>query len=190
MKRSYEAIVIGVSSGGMPALKTLLPALPADFPVPLIVVQHTGAYSGNYWIHILDGLCKLSVKEADEKEYIVPGTVYAAPPGYHLLIETDRSFSLSISEKINYARPSVDVLFESAADVYSDRLIGLILSGANHDGAAGLKRIKQLGGLAIVQNPSDAESPMMPASAIAAVVPDYILPLRGIADLLQKLTMN
>jgi two-component system, chemotaxis family, protein-glutamate methylesterase/glutaminase len=183
----YEAIVIGASSGGLNALKMVLRGLPADFPVPVIVVQHIGHSPDNYWIRALNNLCALTVKEADEKDEIEPGYVYTAPAGYHLLIESDRTFSLSTDERVNYARPSIDVLFESAARVYKNKLIGIVLTGANNDGAKGLKKIKKEGGLAIVQDPESAESPSMPRAALKATPVDHVLPLEKITELLPEI---
>ena len=183
----YEAIVIGVSSGGMNALKFLFSALPVDFSIPIIIVQHIGPHSDNQWIKLLNNNSKLSIKEADEKEKIENGKVYIAPPNYHLLIEKDKTFSLTIDERVNYSRPSIDVLFESAAEVYKNKLIGVILTGSNNDGTNGLKRIKEYGGLTIVQDPATAESSYMPASAIAVVQINYILSLEDIMKLLIKI---
>lgn len=180
----YKAIVIGVSSGGLNILKILLPALPADFCLPIIIVQHVGAHSKNYWIDLLNGMCKLTIKEADEKEIITKGNVYIAPANYHLLVEKDHTLSLSTEQKVNFARPSIDVLFESAAEAYKDKLIGIILTGSNNDGANGLKKVKEGGGLTIVQDPHTAESSYMPASAIAAISPDYILSIEKMINLL------
>ena len=176
----YEAIVIGVSSGGLKALKLIFSALPSDFTVPIIVVQHIGPRSENSWITLLKDNCNIPIKEADEKEKIGTGNIYIAPSNYHLLIEQDKTFSLTIDERVNFARPSIDVLFESAADVYREKLIGIILTGSNNDGTNGLKRIKEYGGLTIVQDPATAESSYMPASAIAVVQMDYILTLENI----------
>ncbi len=185
---TYRAIVIGISTGGMRALKMLLPSLPLGYNFPVIVVQHIGSYSDGAWIDILNNLSPLIIKEADEKEKIEKGHVYIAPPNYHLLIEQDKTFSLTIEERVNYARPSVDVLFESAAQVYKDGLIGIILTGANNDGAAGLKKIKEFGGLTIVEDPQTAEASAMPMSAIASTSPNFILPLEGIINLLIDLS--
>jgi two-component system chemotaxis response regulator CheB len=182
--KKYEAIVIGVSAGGINALKSILYKLPGNFPYPVIIVQHLSANSDSAWITILDNNCKLKIKEADEKEQIEKGTVYIAPPNYHLLIEKNKTFSLTVDERVNFARPSIDVLFETAAEAYKDRLIGIILTGSSNDGTAGLKKIKEMGGLTIAQDPSTAESSYMPASAIASVPVDHILPLNGILDLL------
>jgi two-component system chemotaxis response regulator CheB len=183
----YEAIVIGLSSGGLKALKFIFSALPANFSLPIIIVQHISPRSDNQWITLLNDKSNLNIKEADEKEKIEKGNVYIAPPNYHLMIERNKTFSLTIDERVNYARPSIDVLFESAAEAYKNKLIGVILTGSNSDGANGIKRIKEYGGLAIIQNPETAESSYMPASAIAAIQPDSILALEDIAVLLIKL---
>ena len=180
----YQAIVIGVSSGGMSALKIIFSALPANFALPIIVVQHVGPRSDGKWIDLLNAKSLLTIKEADEKETVEKGTIYFAPSNYHLLIEKDKTFSLSVEERVNFARPSIDVLFESAAEAYKTALIGVILTGANHDGAQGLKLIKEFGGLAIVQNPETAETGYMPRAAIAAVAPDFIGSLIDIAQYL------
>ena len=184
IKVRYEAIVIGVSSGGMNAMKLLFSLLPKEFSIPIIIVQHIGSHSENIWIRFLNDKSNLEIKEADEKEEIETGKVYVAPANYHLMIERNKTFSLSIDDRVNYARPSIDVLFESAAEAYKDKLIGIILTGSNNDGATGLKRIKEGGGLTIVQDPETAESYFMPASAIAAILPDYILSLEEIIKLL------
>ncbi len=175
-----NAIVIGVSWGGMQALKEILPSFPKDFSIPVIVVQHLGANSNSAWIEILDEMSSIKVKEADEKEKICAGTAYIAPANYHLMIERDETFSLSIDERVNHSRPSIDVLFECAAEVYGQNLIGVILSGLNHDGASGLRQVKKKGGIAIVQDPTTVEAGEMPRSAIAATKIDYILPLQKI----------
>jgi len=186
----YEAIVIGVSSGGMTALKFIFSALPAGFSIAIIIVQHISAHSDNEWIKLLNNKSNVTVKEADEKEKIVSGTSYIAPANYHLLIENNKTFSLTIDERVNFARPSIDVLFESAAEAYKDKLIGIVLTGSNNDGTKGIKRIKELGGMVIIQDPKTAESSIMPASAIAVVQPDYILSLEKIVQLLIKLAQT
>ncbi|MFE3868849.1 chemotaxis protein CheB [Flavobacterium sp. LS2P90] len=183
----YEAIVIGVSSGGMNALKIISLALPIDFKIPIIIVQHVGAHSDSLWIPLLNEKSNLHIKEADEKEKIEKGTIYIAPPNYHLLIENDKTFSLTIDERVNFARPSIDVLFESAAEVYRKKLIGIVLTGANNDGTNGIIRIKECDGLTIIQDPKTAEAPYMPKSAIDAIEADYILALEDIVELLIKI---
>lgn len=180
----YKAVVIGASAGGLGAIKTIVSVLPADFQLPIAVVQHLSPLTDNYWITIVDKCSALAVKEADEKESIRSGVVYIAPPNYHMLIERDETISLNVDMKVNYARPAIDPLFESAADAYREHLIGIVLTGSNSDGALGLRRIKEYGGLAIVQAPETAESSYMPMAAIEAVEVDYILPLEEIADLL------
>ena len=183
----YEAIVIGVSSGGMNAMKVIFSYLPRNFKIPVIIVQHISARSDKKWITILNDTFKINIKEADEKEKIEQGTVYIAPPNYHLLIERNKTFSLTIDERVNFARPSIDVLFESAADAYKDKLIGVVLTGSNNDGAKGIRTINEFGGLTIIQDPKTAESAYMPEAAISAIKPDYILPLKDIAQMLVKL---
>ncbi|MBW2202531.1 MAG: chemotaxis protein CheB [Deltaproteobacteria bacterium] len=187
----FECIVIGVSAGGMDALLKILPILPADFPLPVVVVQHLDPHStDSYFAQYFNERCPIEVREANEREPVMVGNVYFAPPNYHLLIENDKTFSLSSDDKINFSRPSIDVLFESAADVYGQALVGLILTGASSDGAIGLKRIKENGGLTIVQDPKTAESNLMPLSAIQASPVDHILSLQDIPNLLQELVME
>lgn len=182
--RNYAAVVIGVSAGGMKALDTILPRLPADFKLPVIVVSHRHRNSDDYLEQHMNELCALPVKQADEKEKIIPGVIYFAPPNYHLLVEDDRTFSLSVDAPVNYARPSIDVLFESALAVFGAGLVGIVLTGANNDGSRGLKKIKQAGGLTIAQDPACAEVPHMPRAAIAAAGPDLVLSLEKIGELL------
>lgn len=176
--------MIGLSSGGMEAMKKLFSRLPEDFRMPIVIVQHISPLSNSEWISILNKKCALNLKEADEKEAIEPGIVYIAPPNYHLLIEKDKTFSLSTDERVSYARPSIDVLFETACEAYRERLIGIILTGSNHDGTAGLKCVKKSGGLCIAQDPNDAFSSYMPATAVKEVGPDHVLKLDDIIDLL------
>jgi two-component system chemotaxis response regulator CheB len=183
----FDAVVIGVSAGGMQALKTLLSALPASFRLPIAIVRHVEAQSDAYLAQYLDRACAVTVKEAGDKESLQPGTAYLAPAGYHLLIEPDRSFSLSVDEKVNYCRPAIDLLFASAADAYGESLIGIVLTGANADGAKGLKAIKLHGGRTIAQNPQTAQSPRMPQAAIAATSVDHIADLESIAPILLRL---
>ncbi|MBN1139071.1 MAG: chemotaxis protein CheB [Anaerolineae bacterium] len=173
----HQVVVIGVSAGGMAALEELLPAFPATYPWPIVVVQHLHPVQDTSFIQRLNEKSALTVKEADEKEPLEAGHAYFAPPNYHLMIEDDRTFALSVDEKVNYARPAIDVLFESAADVYGDGVIGVILTGANEDGAQGLRMIKARGGVAIVQDPKTAQVPLMPQAAIAAIQVDHVLTL-------------
>ncbi len=184
----YQAVVIGASAGGTNTLQKILPALPPSFSLPIIIAQHLHPQqAGAALLYYCEG-CTLNVKDADEKEAIRSGFVYFAPPNYHLLIENDHTFSLSVDEKVNYTRPSVDVLFESAADAYGAALIGIILSGGNQDGAAGLLRIRERGGLTIVQDPREAEVDYMPQAAIEHARPTHILAASEISRLLCSLT--
>lgn len=185
-----EAVVIGVSAGGLSALKLLLPALPASFPLPLAIVQHVGGHSDGFLADFLDRLSLIRVKEAEDKEPLCPGAAYLAPPGYHLLVERDRSVGLSVDARVNHCCPAIDVLFESAAEAYGPKLIGVILTGANGDGALGLKAVRRQGGIAIVQDPRDAQSPIMPRAALAATPADHVLPLDRIAPLLLRLALG
>ncbi len=188
MAARYEIIVMGTSAGGMGALSELLPAFPASYPLPIAIVQHVHPWQDDYFIEHYAHRCAMTVKEASEKEPIRPGFVYLAPPNYHLLIEEDHTFSLSVDERVNYARPSIDVLFDSAVDVYGPAVVGVVLTGANNDGAQGLRRIKARGGLAMVQDPNTAESSYMPKAAIEATPVDYVVPLAKMAALLLEVT--
>jgi len=187
MMRTYEAIVAGVSSGGFDALHAILPALPANLRVPVIVVQHQLDGSDEYLPNSLDEKSALAVKPADDGEPLEPGVVYIAPPAFHLMVENDRCLSLSTDERVCYARPSVDVLFETAAEAFQERLIAMVLTGANADGSEGLRKVKSLGGTAIVQNPKNAFMDTMPRAALKAVDPDFIVDLDDIPALLTKL---
>ena len=183
----YRCISIGVSAGGMEALSIIIPGLPASFPVPVVVIQHISPHSDNYMTRHLDNISAIKVKEVDEKEKIKPGIVYTAPPNYHVLLEEDETFSLSVEERVNFARPSIDVFFQSAADVYGPHLVGVVLTGANNDGSQGLKMIKEKGGLTIVQDPDTADVDGMPRAAIAATKIDHILTLEQICPFLLQL---
>ena len=189
-QQPYRAVAVGVSMGGVEALRILLSGLPADFPLPLLIVHHISAAPGSNLATILNEHSALLVKEADTDEAVTPGTAYLAPPNYHLLVERDETLALSVDPPVNFARPSVDVLFSSAADAFGSGLIGVILTGAGADGSQGLKMVKERGGLAIVQDPAEAEANGMPRSALAAVQADYVLPLRGIGPLLCRLAVQ
>ena len=164
----FSAVVIGSSAGGMRAVTAVLSKLPVSFAPTIAIVQHIDDRSDGFLSEYLNRASAIAVKEAEDKEPLRPGTAYVAPPGYHLLIEPGGIFSLSIDERVNFVRPAADVLFESAADVFGDGLIGVVLTGANADGAHGLKHIKKRGGFAIVQNPKTAESKCMPEAALAS----------------------
>lgn len=187
--RKYELIVIGCSMGGMHALKTIFGTLPEEFPVPIAVVQHRYRTSNEGLPDFLRRNTGLRVVDTTDKEWIKPGTVYLAPANYHLLVERGE-LSLSVDEAVAYSRPSIDVLFESAADAYGAAVIGVVLTGANADGARGAARIKSRGGFVIAQDPATAESPAMPRAAIEAARVDRILPLDRIGSFLVELCRN
>jgi two-component system chemotaxis response regulator CheB len=188
MTAIYQVVVIGASAGGSSALLQILPALPANYPLPIVIVQHLHPLQESTALLYRGSGSALTLKEADEKDVLQSGFVYFAPPNYHLLIEDDKTISLSIDPKINYTRPSIDVLFESAVDAFGSGVIGVLLSGANQDGANGLLRIKLRGGMTIVQDPEEAEVGYMPKSAIDLVKPTHILKAVEIAPLLSKLS--
>ncbi|MCW3119991.1 MAG: cheB [Chitinophagaceae bacterium] len=186
LQEKYQAIVIGTSAGGLSALSGILEKLPAGYPIPMIIVQHRSKDQRDLLEQVLQSKCKIRVKQADEKERIESGFVYIAPPDYHLLIESDRTFSLSSDQQVHFSRPSIDVLFESAAIVFKHSLIGIILTGANNDGAAGIVEIKKYGGLTIAQDPAEAQFPFMPEAAIKTEKVKYVWTLSGILDFLLK----
>jgi len=185
--RALAAIVIGASAGGVHALLEILGKLPAGFSLPLIVALHLPEDRKSQLATIFQHRLSIPVREAADKEVIVPGTLYFAGPGYHLSVEMDRSFSLSCEAPVNHARPSIDFLMESAADAYGPALAGILLTGANDDGAAGLARIGELGGLTIVQDPVQAEARAMPEAALRRMQPDHVLSLGAIHTLLLEL---
>jgi two-component system chemotaxis response regulator CheB len=185
--RRVEAVVIGASAGGFEALMGVLAGLPPRYPIPLAAVLHLPEHHESRLPELFGHRLALQVREARDKEPLQAGVLYFAPSGYHLLVETDRTFSLSCEDRVNYARPSIDVLFETAADAYGKSLAGILLTGANSDGADGLAGMKVAGGLTIVQDPASAEVPTMPEAAIRRMAPDLILPLAEIHSLLCKL---
>ena len=188
--RRFEAVVIGGSAGGVDALVALLPALPAGFTLSVFCILHVPGNRDSRLAELFDERLPMPVKEAADKEEIAPGTVYFAGAGYHLSVERDRTFSLSCEPPVHFARPAIDVLMESSADVYGPALAGILLTGANHDGADGMARIRARGGFTVVQDPADAQVPTMPLSAIHRCEPSLILPLARIHALLPMLEMN
>ena len=184
---ALEIIVIGTSRGGLKALQELLPELDNTFQVPIVIVQHRGKESETGLCEFLSNYSALPISEPDDKEPIMPGHIYLAPRDYHLLIE-NRSFALSIDPPIGFARPSIDLLFECAADEYGQDVTGVILTGRNRDGARGLAAINRRGGFTIVQDPESAEFREMPDAAIAQTEVDWILPLKDIANRLVELS--
>ncbi|WP_438479560.1 chemotaxis protein CheB [Oleiharenicola lentus] len=182
-----ECVVIGGSAGAIDALMKILPALPRGYPLPVLVVVHLQPTERSLLSEIFSQRCALPVKEAEDKEPIIAGTIYFAPPDYHLLVEADHTLSLSSDEPIYFSRPAIDVLFESAADAYGSALRAVILTGASSDGAAGLRTVQRLGGLGFVQRPDTAEATMMPQSALDACPSAQSLKLPQIASVLAVL---
>lgn len=170
-----DALVIGGSAGSLEVLLKILPGLSSTLPFPIIIVLHRKSGKDNILPDLLGAKTKLRVKELEEKEKIESSTIYVAPPDYHLLFENDKSFALDSSEKVNFSRPSIDVSYESASDVFGRNLAALLLSGANSDGSAGLKYIKKTGGLVMVQAPETAVVSFMPEAALELVQPDAVL---------------
>ena len=185
LRGRIDAMVIGASAGGVQALSILLPALPTTLSAAVFIVLHLPRDKPSVLAEIFRRKCALPVFEAEDKLPVVPGHVYVAPANYHMLIDPGPQVALSADDPVHHSRPSIDVLFESAADVYKDRLLGVILTGANEDGAAGLARVKDAGGITIVQSPETAQAPLMVKAALALRPADWVLPLEDIAALLQ-----
>jgi two-component system chemotaxis response regulator CheB len=179
-----DAVVIGASAGGVEALSVLLPAIPSDYRGAVLVVLHLPREQPSLLVNIFGPKCALPVREAEDKETVTPGTIYFAPPDYHLLVDRGPQLALSMDDPVNFSRPSIDVLFESAADVYGTRLLGIILTGASRDGAAGLEAVSRAGGMTCVQDPSTAYASLMVESALRRVRAQHILGLSGLAELL------
>jgi two-component system chemotaxis response regulator CheB len=186
LRGNIDAIAIGASMGGVEALGQLLPALASDASVAVFVVLHLPRDRPSLLVDIFAPLCGLAVQEAEDKAPVQPGTLYFAPPDYHLLIDKGPSLLLSVDEPVLFARPSIDVLFESAADIYGARLLGIVLTGANADGAAGLKAIHDAGGVTIVQDPQSAAAALMPEAARQGHAVDAVLSLDELSRLLQQ----
>ena len=183
---AYELVVIGTSWGGLHALRRVLGGLPAKFDVPVVVVQHRHRDSDHLLVSLLQDHTSLQVNEVEDKTELVPGGVYVAPAEYHVLVEVGH-LALSTEEPVRFSRPSIDVTFESAADAYGSRTIGVVMTGANDDGARGLKRIADRGGAAIVQDPATAESAVMPAAALKLVPDAKVATIEEIGGIIGKL---
>jgi two-component system chemotaxis response regulator CheB len=184
------AVAIGTSAGGIDALGQILPALPANLRVPIFVVLHLPRERPSLLVEIFQPKCAVRLCEAGDKQRVEGGVVYFAPPDYHLLIDEGPQLALSADDPVGFSRPSVDVLFESAVDVYGSGLLGVLLTGASADGAEGLLAVHNAGGLTIVQAPADAQVPTMVESALERMVPDWQLPLPEIAESLSGLTLQ
>jgi len=182
-----RAVAIGASAGGVQALCELLPALSAESRAAVLVVLHLPRDRPSLLVDVFSQKCELEVREAEDQEPVRPGTVYFAPSNYHLLVDAGPQLALSADDLVNHSRPSIDVLFESAAQVYREHLLGIILSGANEDGAEGLAAVHDAGGLTVVQEPQTAQSSAMILSALERRPADLVLDLAGIAELLKRL---
>src|ERR1700693_5599645 len=184
---SYSIVGVGSSWGGLAAMSTLLSALPADFSLPIVVVQHRSSDSDRLLAELLQDVTDLRVSEVEDKDPLAPGTVYIAPANYHLLID-DGFLSLTLEEPVRFSRPSIDVMLTSAADMYGSGTLGVVLTGANEDGARGLSDIVKRGGSALVQDPRTAEIAIMPSAALKAVPSAEVLPLEALGPRLIKLS--
>ena len=189
MTSRYSVVAIGTSWGGLAAMTKLLGALPADFNIPIVIVQHRSKDSERLLAHLLQDATDLNVCEIEDKDTLQAGTVHLAPANYHVMVE-EGYFSLTIEEPVRFSRPSIDVTFTSAADTYGAKAIGVVLTGANEDGSRGLKDIATRGGRALVQDPKTAEIPVMPQAAINAVPSAEVLKLDAIAPRLIALSQE
>jgi two-component system chemotaxis response regulator CheB len=187
LRGRVDAVVIGASAGGIEALGVLLPALSSELHPPIFIVLHLPREKSSVLAGIFARKCAVPVREAEDKEVVAPGTVYFAPNDYHLLLDQGPQLALSADDPVHHSRPSIDVLFESATDVYQDRLLGIILTGANEDGASGLAAIHDAGGVTVVQRPDTARAPQMALSALKLRPADCVLTLGEIAGMLQTL---
>lgn len=190
MANTYKMVVIGTSAGGIDALKLLFNYLKAEFKLPILVVQHLEPTSSSYLPRILSEAAARDCFEVEDKMMIETNCVYTPAPNYHMLFEKDWTISLTVDQRVSYARPSVDVLFETAADAVKDELIGIILTGANADGAKGIKRIQDLGGYTMVQEPRSAYASEMPRAALKCIKPNEVLDIKGIANKLNELVKS
>lgn len=182
-----EALIIGGSAGSLDVLLEIFPALDAELNFPIILVTHRKSGNESLLSDLLQSRTKLKVAEVEEKEKLLPGKVYIAPADYHLLIEEDKTFSLDYSEKINYSRPSIDVTFQSAAEVFKTKLVCVLLSGSNADGVEGLKVVNNFGGKVVIQNPDTAMMPFMPAQAVLNVKDGLVLDSAEMAEYINEL---
>lgn len=185
--RPLDGIVIGASAGGVEVLGRLLPALPATLAAAVFVVLHQPPDRPSVLVDIFRDRCAVKVCEAEDKQPVQAGTVYFAPPNYHLLVESGPRIALSVDDLVQFSRPSIDVLFQSAADAYGERLLAILLTGWNEDGAAGIKAVHAAGGITVVQDPDTAEAAAMPRAAIRQVQPHFVLDTAAIEQLLRGL---
>ncbi|MET4574686.1 two-component system chemotaxis response regulator CheB [Stenotrophomonas rhizophila] len=183
----FEVIVVGASAGGVSALQQLLAALPADLPMPVLVVLHLPRDRPSRIADLLGLRCPLAVREAEDKQPLAPGTVTFAPPDYHLLVESRSTLALSVDAPVLFSRPAIDPLFESAAEVFGSGVLAILLTGASNDGSAGVAAVRSAGGQAWIQSPDDAYSPIMPAAALAHAGADAVLTLTSLCSRMKGL---
>lgn len=183
----FELIVVGASAGGVSALQQLLAALPADLPMPMLVVLHLPRDRPSRIADLLDVRCPLPVLQAEDKQPLAPGTVTFAPPDYHLLVESRSTLALSVDAPVLFSRPAIDPLFESAAEVFGSGVLAILLTGASNDGSAGVAAVRNAGGQAWIQCPDDAYSPIMPAAALAHAGADAVLTLTSLCSRMKGL---
>jgi len=185
---SYKALMIGGSAGSFQVIVYILSHLPEGFPMPIFLSLHRLKHVRNGFVESLSIKSKIKILEPNDKEVTKPGVAYLAPANYHMLIDIDRRISLSTSRQVNHSRPSIDLSFQTAAEAYRSNLLGVILSGANKDGAYGLKRVAECGGYTIVQDPETSQISTMPKSALNLLTPDKILDVEGISNFINKLS--
>lgn len=188
--RRPEVVVIGASAGGLAALEKILESLSPEIITPILICQHLGPDSGDSVMKLLKKHSVIELLEPNDKELILDSHIYIAPANYHMVVEVDRSISVTIGPKVNYCRPSIDVLFDSASEAFLGKTLGILLTGANSDGSEGFKSIKSAGGVTIAQDPEDAEVETMPMSAIKRGLVDIILPLDKIIELLNRVLVE
>jgi two-component system chemotaxis response regulator CheB len=184
---SCKTIVIGGSAGSLSVVLRIIPLLRKDMNVSVLIVMHRMASTEEVLLDVLGSRTSFEVKEVEDKDELRPGVLYIAPADYHVLVERDRLLTLDDSEKVNFSRPSIDVTFESAADACGSSVIGVLLSGANADGVAGLKKVKDKGGVVVIQDPATADFPFMPQKALELIEPDLLLTEDGVAKLVSFL---
>ena len=182
-----QAVVVGASAGALEVLSDILPELPADYPLPVIVVVHIPADKESMMVPLLQEKSDIKIEEAVDKVPLAPGKVIFAPPNYHVMLEKGKTIALSTERPVHFSRPSIDVLFETAAEAYRNNLVAVLLTGANSDGAAGIKCVVEKGGIALVQDPKEAEAPVMPQAAINTGADVHVLGVKGIVSKLLEL---
>ena len=187
INKPYKALIIGGSAGSFQVIVQILSNLPDHFPLPILLSLHRLKHVRNGFVEALSIKSKIKIVEPHDKQLIKPGIAYLAPANYHMLVDIDKRISLSTSMQVNHSRPSIDLSFQTAAEVYRDKLVGVILSGANKDGAYGLKKVYDNKGYTVVQDPNDSQITTMPRAAMQLIKPDELLSIKGISDFINQL---